>query len=234
MLWGIQRVKPQAAYDLTVDRIRRQIHSGLLLPSEKLPAERQLSDDFGISRVTLREALRVLETDRYITIKRGSQGGAFVAEHDDLGSLAAKRIARKPSDAMRVLEFLCSNEETATGLATVRGGVPEFKRMQSALDMIERVEGPAELKQGETLYHLALGQASQNTLFAAAIADGMSELFMPYPDVDFGNMRNASALWHRKLLAAIMDGNRDMALETLGEIHDLWWRQMRNFSRKAA
>ncbi|MEM1364410.1 MAG: GntR family transcriptional regulator [Pseudomonadota bacterium] len=234
MLWGIERVKPQAAYDMTVDRIRGQIHSGLLLPSEKLPAERQLSDDFGISRVTLREALRVLETDRYITIKRGSQGGAFVAGHSELETLATKRIARKPADAMRVLEFVCSNEQTATGLATVRGGVAEFKRMQSALDMIERVTSAAELKQAETLYHLALGQASQNKLFAAAIADGMSELFMPYPDLNFSDTRTASAHWHGKLLAAVMDTDKEGSLAALSEIHDLWWRQMRNFSRKAA
>ena len=72
MLWGLRPVEPQATYGIAVDRLKRQIHSGLLLPAEKLPAERQLSDDFGISRVTLREALRVLETDRYIVVKRGA------------------------------------------------------------------------------------------------------------------------------------------------------------------
>ena len=63
MLWGLRPLEPKAAHGLAVDQLQRQIHSGLLLPEERLPAERQLSDQFGISRVTLREALRVLETN---------------------------------------------------------------------------------------------------------------------------------------------------------------------------
>ncbi|MFN4203351.1 MAG: FadR/GntR family transcriptional regulator, partial [Tabrizicola sp.] len=110
MLWGLKPVDAQAAYGIAVDRLKRQIHAGLLLPQEKLPAERQLSDDFGISRVTLREALRVLETDRYITVRRGATGGAFVTDADRLSEIARRRITREPAGAMRVLEFLCANE----------------------------------------------------------------------------------------------------------------------------
>ena len=71
MLWGITPVEAQATYGIAVERLRGQIHAGLILPDEKLPPERQLADDIGISRVTLREALRVLETDKYIHVKRG-------------------------------------------------------------------------------------------------------------------------------------------------------------------
>ena len=72
MLWGLRPLEPKATYGLAVDSLRRQIHSGLLLPEERLPAERQLSDSFGISRVTLREALRVLEESQYINVRRGA------------------------------------------------------------------------------------------------------------------------------------------------------------------
>lgn len=116
MLWGLRPIEPRAAYGLAVDLLQRQIHSGLLLPQERLPAERQLSDQFGISRVTLREALRVLETSDYITVRRGAQGGAFVSDQERLNQLAHHRITRAPAEAMRVAEFISVNQMAAARL----------------------------------------------------------------------------------------------------------------------
>ena len=136
MLWGLRPVEPQAAHGLAVDLLRRQIHAGLLLPEERLPAERQLSDKFGISRVTLREALRVLETSQYITVRRGAQGGAFVTDEDRLGRLAHRQISRAPAVAMRVVEFLTVNQAAAARLAAERRRTSDLKRMRQALTMM--------------------------------------------------------------------------------------------------
>ncbi|MEC8482530.1 MAG: GntR family transcriptional regulator, partial [Pseudomonadota bacterium] len=52
MLWGLRPVEQQAAYGLAVDRIKRQIHMGFIMPGERLPAERKLAEEVGLSRVT--------------------------------------------------------------------------------------------------------------------------------------------------------------------------------------
>lgn len=234
MLWGLQRVEPQAAYGIAVDRLRRQIHSGLLLPEEKLPAERQLSDEFGISRVTLREALRVLETDRYITVRRGAHGGAFVAEHGKLGSLAARRIAREPASAMRVLEFLCANEKAATELAATRHSMPELKRMRQALGLMGDSASAPLLKQAESLFHLALADASHNPFFANAVSDGISELFLPFAEGDPERARAQTLDRHGDVLKAIEAGNGQAAGEAITVIHEGWWAALRRHSRHAA
>jgi DNA-binding FadR family transcriptional regulator len=234
MLWGLQPVEAQATYGIAVDRLRRQIHTGLLLPEEKLPAERQLSEGFGISRVTLREALRVLEADRYITVRRGAQGGAFVTDEERLSELARRRISREPGGAMRVLEFLCANESAALGLAVERRGLPEIKRMQQAVTMMEAAKDRAPRKQAQALFHLALGDASRNTLFARAVADGLAELFLPLNSIGITGASDAPAEACRALLSALEHRDAGQAARALALIHDDLWTVLRSLTRSAA
>lgn len=65
--------------ELVADRIRRRIISGELGEGASLPSEGQLLEQFGISRPTLREAIRILEAERLITVTRGSRSGARVS-----------------------------------------------------------------------------------------------------------------------------------------------------------
>jgi DNA-binding FadR family transcriptional regulator len=234
MLWGLQPVEAQATYGIAVDRLRRQIHTGLLLPDEKLPAERQLSEGFGISRVTLREALKVLEADRYITVRRGAQGGAFVTDEERLSELARRRISREPGGTMRVLEFLCANETAALALAVERHGLPELKRMQQAAAMMAAARQPAARKQAQALFHLALGDASRNTLFARAIADGLAELFLPLNAPGLGAGSEAPVEASRALLAALERRDAHGARQALSLIHDSLWAVVRSLTRSAA
>ena len=74
--------KTDKVSDKIIDQIRDVILSGQLKPGDKLASERELLTQFGVSKGTLREALRVLEVMGLIEMRKGTSGGAFVAEMD--------------------------------------------------------------------------------------------------------------------------------------------------------
>jgi GntR family transcriptional regulator, transcriptional repressor for pyruvate dehydrogenase complex len=76
--------------ELIATHLRRQIVRGELRPGETLPAESQLMEQYGVSRPTLREAFRILESETLITVRRGSRGGARVVAPD--ASVAARSV----------------------------------------------------------------------------------------------------------------------------------------------
>jgi DNA-binding FadR family transcriptional regulator len=75
-----QLVRAPKTAELIATLYRRQIVRGELRPGDTLPSEQQLMAKFGVSRPTLREAFRILETENLISVKRGSRGGARITQ----------------------------------------------------------------------------------------------------------------------------------------------------------
>ncbi|GAA5153620.1 FadR/GntR family transcriptional regulator [Pseudonocardia eucalypti] len=75
-------VRSQRAFDVIIGQIRAMLRSGELRPGDRLPSERALSEQFQVSRNTVREALRMLEISGLITLRKGATGGAFIAKPD--------------------------------------------------------------------------------------------------------------------------------------------------------
>jgi DNA-binding FadR family transcriptional regulator len=72
------RVNAGRVSNLIVEQIRLLIREGKLTAGDRLPSERELGERFGVSRVTVREALRGLEANGLVTTRVGARGGAFV------------------------------------------------------------------------------------------------------------------------------------------------------------
>jgi GntR family transcriptional regulator, transcriptional repressor for pyruvate dehydrogenase complex len=75
---GFRRVQVARAFEDIAGQIRGELSHGRLKAGDRLPAERELAVRFGVSRNTLREALRSLEIAGLITLRKGAAGGAFV------------------------------------------------------------------------------------------------------------------------------------------------------------
>jgi len=232
VLWGLRPLEPRATYGLAVDSIRRQIHAGLLLPDERLPAERQLSDRFGISRVTLREALRVLEESQYIHVRRGAQGGPFVSDTDRLSQLALRRISRAPAAAMRVAEFLTIAKTAAARFAAERRNPADLKRMREALALMQDASTGPLRKQAETLFLLAVADASRNPLLARGIEDALADLFLPYGAPNLQQVESTAQF--AALLSAIEAEDPARAEAVAQDLNARLWGTIRDITRSAA
>lgn len=75
-------IKEKRVFEKIVDEIKDAIATDKLRPGDKLPPEMELAKIFGVSRVTVREALRILELSGLILIKQGTKGGAFIKKTD--------------------------------------------------------------------------------------------------------------------------------------------------------
>lgn len=218
MLWGIKPVNQQAAYGLAVERLRRQIHLGFILPGERIPAERKLSEELDVSRVTLREALRILETEGYLSVKRGAHGGAFISDEDQLREMALKRIALDPAAVMRAFEFREANLRIAARMAATRRTPGDLRKMKDAAKAIKLSDTGSELRRAETSYELALVEASQNQHFAHAIEEALASLFLPFPKAAISETREAALFPREALITAIEKRDEQEAERYVSEI----------------
>ncbi|WP_214110848.1 FadR/GntR family transcriptional regulator [Acrocarpospora catenulata] len=94
------------ASQIIVDQVKALLRQGRLKPGDRLPSERELCERFGVSRVTVREALRVLEAGGLIEIRVGARGGAFVTSptSEQIGEGLADLITLSPLTATEVTE----------------------------------------------------------------------------------------------------------------------------------
>jgi GntR family transcriptional regulator, transcriptional repressor for pyruvate dehydrogenase complex len=92
--------------EVIVDQIRLLIRTGKLTAGDRLPSERELCERFGVSRVTVREALRVLEASGLVDIRVGARGGAFVTAPSSrmVGEGIADLISLSSLSALEVTE----------------------------------------------------------------------------------------------------------------------------------
>lgn len=231
MLWGIRPVEQKSVYGLAVDGIRKQIHLGLVKPGERLPPERELAETLSVSRVTLREALRILENEGYLGVKRGASGGAFVVEEAELRSLALRRIGRDAALVMRIIEFLSANERIAARFAAQRRTPAHLKRMRSARDQIIKAVDASSLRHAEVLFQMAMSEATQNPLLVHAIEDATAAAFMPLIQSDIESARVISADLRVALLTAVEDRDDVKAEAAIDAIIEHDWSRLRALAK---
>src|ERR687897_145228 len=118
-------VSPPTTFEETVERLGTAIRLGLLRPGTRLPPERELAEQLGISRSTLRQALTTLVQSGHLKSLRGRSGGTFVAEEPPLGQDGGPPLGE---EARAVLDYRVIVETGATVLAAERAGSDDFDR----------------------------------------------------------------------------------------------------------
>ena len=135
-------------FEETLERILRLIKLGLVLPGDKLPAERELARRLEVSRPTVREAIRSLAQAGYLETRLGRSGGAYVLESAGSDSdERARAVAQKMGDTLLdALDFRSVVEPGVAGLAAQRATAHDRARLDDALSVLAaapRVSFPA-------------------------------------------------------------------------------------------
>src|ERR1700710_172105 len=103
----LRPVRPQNAFEDTVGRLLQTIRLGVIGPGESLPSERELATRLGVSRDTVREAIKSLADAGDLVSRRGRYGGPFLADELPASSADGPGFSRDDiDDALRLREIL--------------------------------------------------------------------------------------------------------------------------------
>jgi GntR family transcriptional repressor for pyruvate dehydrogenase complex len=162
-------VRPPA-YQQLADDLRAEITSGRLQPGERLPPEPELCVKIGVSRSTVREALRLLASQHLIVTTRGVTGGSFVA-HPDAEQLAdslstgfALLTHSAAVGLADLLELRRALEVPAAGLAAVRREESHLVELRGAL-FDPGIDDFETMLAAHSAFHRAVAKATGNPLF---------------------------------------------------------------------
>ena len=179
-----QPIHVRRTFEEICGRIREQLALGVLKPGDKLPRERDLAEQLGVSRNVLREALRSLEMAGLLRLQKGVKGGAFIQDGDmgrmsdvvrDMLSLGAISVGELSEGRIRILDLVVR-------LACERAQQADFQALEANIErsdlatregrLLDRVECSRE-------FYRLLAAATGNKVMAM-IMDSVTEIHMRF------------------------------------------------------
>ena len=207
------------AFEVTIERLAQSIRLGVLVEGDRLPPERELADTLGVSRVTLREAIKALRAAGLVESRRGRGGGTFVA--------APRREPARPRDEMQE-SFGPALEDALSLRKVVEPGAAALaaSRTLSAADRsgllgylkAATVTTPAARRRADSRLHLAIAALGGSALVTAVVADvqmRLDELLRAIPVIP-ANIAHSDRQ-HAAIVEAILGGQPDAARSGMEE-----------------
>jgi DNA-binding FadR family transcriptional regulator len=209
-------VRSQTAFEETLERLGTAIKLGLLEPGARLPAERDLCAQMGISRSTLRQALTALVQSGHLRAVRGRRGGTFVAEE----------LPPAPAPSAEVVagwrDVCDSRLATELGVVVLACDRAQPEALAPLDDLVAAMGGllddfPA-FRQADVRFHIGLAEATGSAPLVTAMTEcqgAMSDLIavIPHP----AEVLTWSNAQHARLLEAIRTADAALATRTMTE-----------------
>jgi GntR family transcriptional repressor for pyruvate dehydrogenase complex len=223
----LKAIKKTRVYEDIVAQVKDLIADGKLRPGDQLPSERELSETFQVSRTSVREAIRALESLGFIETKQGE--GTYIASSvETLLASIAFSLSQRRDFLLQVFEARKILEPAIAALAAERATLEEVAKLETILREQARqiTEGETGME-SDTRFHSTLAEAAKNGVLLKlneAIVDSLRETRERSLQMDGRPARSLTG--HREILAAIRDkdpvGAREAMLDHLEAIeHNL-------------
>lgn len=206
----LQQIEPRRLYRQIADQLRRLIESGEFPVGARLPPERDLAVQLGVSRPSVREALIALEVEGLVEVRMGSGIYACSADATPAGGI----VAATPLDVIRARQVI--EGEMAAGAA--RHSTPALlDALAESIALMEEEAGGGNIPvRGDRMFHLRIAEVSENAVLLRLVAELFDERHNPL-FAQFGNHFENAESWaaaiaeHRAVVKAIASGAPDLA-----------------------
>ncbi|MBP5579894.1 MAG: FadR family transcriptional regulator [Ruminococcus sp.] len=206
-------------YRKTIDYILDLIRSGMLQVRDKLPTERSISEKLGISRNTVREALRGLEILGIVNGKQGS--GNYLTDNisDSIASAMDFMLLMNRTSKEEICSFRRSMEKTVCSYLVAKGCSADNKlKIVAALNRLKDSEGTEEQTVADRDFHYSLINATENS-FWITFMNAVSEVYMRWID-DFlttadHDVRIRLQDAHEKIVQGIITGDIEFCFRAI-------------------
>ncbi len=219
------RLVPELTREATLaqrveQELERLIVGSYLGEGDRLPSERELATQFGVSRTVVREAVRALAARRLVDVGsgRGMVVRAPTAESAAASMTLLLRMQAGGSDLEKVIEVRRLLEVEIAALAAARRDEGDLRILEGILDRADRHRGdPDAFITEDVAFHAALAKATQNELFdllLASLAEVMTEVRMlglRIPGTTSRALRH-----HGEILEAVRSGDPAAARVAMG------------------
>jgi len=214
-------IQLERIYEQIIAQIEHQIISGALKPGDKLPPERELADQFRVSRTAVREAVKALQEKGLVEVSAGR--GTFVTND----------ISKATSESLQLLMKMSTNNQTGysdlfelrnilepelAALAAIRRSTEDIAEIKRAIEIMDAALNDMEVYiAADNLFHQAIANATQNKLFAPLL-DPIIDLLIEQRKANFlagVQSPQRAQNYHKKILEAISNSNPDDARRTM-------------------
>ncbi len=231
----INRVSPARGTTLSsriVADIREAVFAGRLKPGDFLGSENDLADRFGVSRITVRDALRSLSATGIVEIRQGAGGGARIAEGnlDHFADALAVQFQLAGVGAEETLGAQSAIEGMAAELAAEHRTKEDLARMAAAMEQASSLaDDPVAFTEASLGFHLAVAEASHNRALSALLR---ALRYVVWPSENnratvevAARVQKAHRTIYEKIEARDGAGARKAMSQHLGDIRDSKQRQ---------
>jgi GntR family transcriptional repressor for pyruvate dehydrogenase complex len=202
-------------------QIERLIVEGQLKPGDRLPPERTLARQFGVSRTVIREAVRALVAKSLLDVRAGS---GTVVRSPSTESVAQSmklllRAGQPELDYEKVHEIRRLLEVEIAGLAAERRTSEDLKGMEEILDRASKIQDNRdEFAQSDVDFHAALASATHNELFSLVL-DSLVDIMLQVRQMAFGvsGMPSRALRYHQAILEQVKAGDPEGARQAMHE-----------------
>lgn len=219
---NVQKVR---SFDGVIDQIRRAILSGEIAPGDRLPNERELASQLGVSRTTLREGLRALESQGLLVVRLGTTGGIFVAVPDAqiVGVALDSMMHLRHASRWEMQEYRRAFEPENAHLAALRATKDDLERFdQETAAFAAAVAAGHDLEavRAKCRVHEAVAKATHNavrTSIMVALSQAVIRAAEELPDAVDLRALELAIDDVRQLINAIENGDPALASTIMRE-----------------